>query len=144
MKENKNQGKPVAFLCTKKDRSDWHHIVDVDYEYLDNWRANPAILVQPLYTHADPAEVERYPGELQKLRVDAAALAGTVEGQLAQLAEAQALLSSMKRKHDGLHRDMATIAAREVPKGCPVADYAAAAIADSLSASAEPSASHDH
>ena len=52
----------------------------------------------------------------------------------------RAQLADLKRRHDGLRRDMATIAGREVPKGCTVADYAAAAIADALSASAAPKA----
>lgn len=64
-KENDYQGEPVAFLCTKEGRSDWRHIMPVDYEYLDSWRANPKISVTPLYAHADPAEVER----LRKLSV---------------------------------------------------------------------------
>lgn len=73
----------------------------------------------PLYTRADPNVAD------EKMQV--------ISGLRAQLAD-------LKQRHDGLHRDMATIAGREVPKGCTVADYAAASIADALSASAEPSA----
>lgn len=50
------QGDPVAFLCTKEDRSDWRQVMPADHEYLDSWRANPKISVTPLYLHADPAE----------------------------------------------------------------------------------------
>lgn len=52
----------------------------------------------PLFTHADPGEVERYEGELKRLRVDAATLAGTVEGLRAQLAEAHAVLRLIPRR----------------------------------------------
>lgn len=51
-------------------------------------------------------------------------------------------LAALKQRHDGLHRDMLTIASRAVPKGCTVADFAAAAIAEALSASAEREAHH--
>lgn len=87
----------------------------------------------PLYTHADPGDAERL----------VAANTEFSRRHLAQLDEIQRLhaqLADLKRRHDGLHRDMATIAGREVPKGCTVANYAAAAIADALSASAEPEA----
>lgn len=53
--------------------------------------------------------------------------------------ERSAQLAVLKRRHDGLHRDMLTIATREVPKGCTVADYATGAIANALSDRTEPS-----
>ncbi|MBM5458755.1 hypothetical protein H8F21_14400 [Pseudomonas sp. P66] len=52
-------------------------------------------------------------------------------------------LTSLKRRYDGLHRDMYTIAAREVPMGLPVAEFAAAAIAEALAGLAEPTAYPD-
>lgn len=83
---------------------------------------------------AEPSEVERLRTEIRSLRQHKTdymeASEETRKALLAQLAE-------LKRRHDGLHRDMYTIAASEVPKGCTVADYAAAAIADALSASAK-------
>jgi hypothetical protein len=39
-------------------------------------------------------------------------------------------LAAVQLERDALARDMTTIAAREVPKGCPVADFAKHALAD--------------
>lgn len=86
----------------------------------------------PLYTHADTGDVERLVAANTEFSRRHLALLDEIQPLRAQLAD-------LKRRHDGLHRDMLTIAAREVPKGCTVADYAAA-IADALSPSAEPSA----
>ncbi|MCB2253448.1 hypothetical protein KTQ74_16195 [Pseudomonas chlororaphis] len=83
--------------------------------------------------HTDPCEVER-------LRQKEAHLVAANRLLMNDCDTLRAQLADLKRRHDGLHRDMATIAGREVPKGCTVADYAAAAIADAISASAEPSA----
>lgn len=88
-----------------------------------------------VYTHADPGELERLAEanlHLRNLQIEADDLIESLREQLAAL----------KQRHDGLHRDMLTIASRAVPKRCTVADFAAAAIAEALSASAEREAHH--
>lgn len=111
------------------------------------------IAVTPLYTHADPGEAERLREQLAEMttyRDNGANEIIRLHDKLAELREGiakhwkvvcdqRAQLADLKRRHDVLHRDMATIAGREVPKGVTVSDYAAAAIADALSGSAGPS-----
>ncbi|MEE1881488.1 hypothetical protein V0R55_15075 [Pseudomonas soli] len=105
-----HQGEPVAIVNVEKPGNvEW--LVD----------STPSDATE-LYTHADPNVRWKAVADEQMQVID------TLRAQLADL----------KQRHDGLHRDMATIAGREVPKGCTVADYAAAAIADAISASAEP------
>ncbi|UVK80728.1 hypothetical protein LOY46_14115 [Pseudomonas sichuanensis] len=86
---------------------------------------------------ADIREVERW-------KASAEHFTGVSIKAVEDVNRLRAQLANLKRRHDGLHRDMATIAGRDVPKGCTVADYAAAAIADALSASTETSAPDEH
>lgn len=85
----------------------------------------------PLYPHADPGEVDQLSQVIRDLNDERDEIGAEVGRLRAQAAD-------LKRRHDALHRDMATIAGREVPKGVTVSDYAAAAIADALSGSAGP------
>lgn len=78
-------------------------------------------------------------GEVERLRALRLELRKELHSTQLERDTLRAQLADLKRRHDGLHRDMATIAGREVPMGCTVADYAAAAIADALFTSAEPS-----
>lgn len=131
-----HQVEPVAWLVTaiKGSLAGQHAIVpegtSVDRElYLGPW---------PVYTHADTVEVERLRASEKALAID---LAKSLKQQCEDIRTIDALraqLADLKRRHDGLHRDMATIAGREVPKGCTVADYAAAPIADALPTSTRP------
>lgn len=84
---------------------------------------------------ADLHEIERLSEESlhhRNLQIEADDLIKSLRVQLAEL----------KRRHDGLHRDMLTIVSRVVPKGCTVADLATAAIAEALSASEDDEARH--
>ncbi len=151
-----HQGEPVVLPARK-------HGIHADYSQnplADGWNAclDEIAKLGPLYTHADPGEVEQLTAEIAELLAERNDLRAELEEELGGWKERcrklndesmawmrkhdtlRAQLADLKRRHDGLHRDMATIAGREVPKGCTVADYAAAAIADALSASAEPSA----
>lgn len=146
------QGKPVAWI--------FRQIPESQLEVTERWDVAKHLPYDttPVYTHADPGEVEQLTAEIAELLAERNDLRAELEEELGGWKERcrklneesmawmrkhdtlRAQLADLKQRHDGLHRDMATIAAREVPKGCTVADYAAAAIADALSASAEPSA----
>ncbi|UVK80772.1 hypothetical protein LOY46_14360 [Pseudomonas sichuanensis] len=142
-----HHGEPVALPGRKSEPTEDSDVFTDAENSGFNACLDEIVKLGPLYTRADPGEVERLRTEIDQLR-DARDQISTNYNQLSYAAEKRmeeldtlrAQLADLKRRHDGLHRDMATIAGREVPKGCTVADYAAAAIADALSASAEPSA----
>ena len=134
-KIRQHQGEPVALPAYKLART--HNSHDWDQGHRDGWKdyADEIAKLGPLYTHPAPAD----PGEVERLRADLVTVKSERDAFGQNAIDLRAQLADLKRRHDGLHRDMATIAGRDVPKGCTVADYAAAAIADALSASAEPS-----
>lgn len=131
-KPTQHQGEPVAWRFQTHAGGTWYLVTFETAARAFECNGEGG-MVQPLYTHADPGEVER-------LRQKEAHLVAANRLLMNDCDTLRAQLADLKRRHDGLHRDMATIAGREVPKGCTVADYAAAAIADAISASAEPSA----
>ncbi|MDD1980027.1 hypothetical protein [Pseudomonas asiatica] len=131
-----SQGEPVAVLYangTVLTKADCGDVFDICCK-----------VETPLYTHADPGEVERLRGLLENQRQDRKRHTAQAVKHVDEIVALRAQLADLKQRHDRLHRDMAIIADREVPKGCTVADYAAAAIADALSASAEHTAPVGH
>ncbi|ORL62414.1 hypothetical protein [Pseudomonas putida] len=118
----------------------WRHREKIPgrvWNYTKHWKiAEKAIrLGHEVQGFADLHEIERLSEESlhhRNLQIEADDLIKSLRVQLAEL----------KRRHDGLHRDMLTIASRVVPKGCTVADFATAAIAEALPASEDDEARH--
>lgn len=123
---NVSDGMPPVLYVTSKHPKE---------QELDPWvqKGRRVIATTPLYTHADAGEVER-------LREDRRLLNALCDERFSEISGLRTQLARQKRRYDGLHQDMETIAARKTPRSLPVAEFSAAAIAEALSASAEPSA----
>lgn len=119
-----HQGEPVAWMVRREDGSlEGIHDTPRDMAHASYYQ----MTVIPLYIRADPGETERYTGELKKLRVDSASLAGTVDGLRTQLAERDALLLNVVEaceygQHLDTIKEIALSASAEPSAPKPVSD----------------------